>query len=84
MKKYNNAFEIIADPAHAKLLLKRSDMMDVIVDSIKVLGLKQKEAAKIMHVTQSRVSELQRGKVSLFGLTGLFLMNAYLQEYVKL
>lgn len=83
MKQYDNAFDLIADPAHAKLLLARSTLMDTIADTIKQAGLSQVQAAKIMKVSQPRVSTLLGGRLSKFGLTSLFLMNAYLTEYVE-
>ena len=50
----------------AKELQFRSFLMTVIVRYIKLEGLTQKEAARRFKITQSRVSNLVRGKIDLF------------------
>jgi predicted XRE-type DNA-binding protein len=46
--------------------LVRSDLMIQVQKSIASEGLKQPEAAKILHVSQPRVSDLLRGRTDLF------------------
>ena len=53
-------------PEEAEHLRVRADLMIKIEKAIKARGLKQAEAAKIMGVTQPRVSDLLRGRIELF------------------
>lgn len=75
MKSFENTFEMIADKHEAALLLKRSNLMNSIVDKIKSSGMTQAEAAEVMGVTQPRVSNLLTGRISKFSLDMLYLMN---------
>ena len=50
----------------AEHLLIRSDLMIQVQKIIASRGLKQKSAAKILGVTQPRVSALLRGRIDLF------------------
>lgn len=45
----------------------RSMLMMALKDHIDRAGLNQSQAAKLFGVTQPRVSDLMRGKISLFG-----------------
>lgn len=54
------------DPEEAEHLLIRADLMIHIEKVLKARGLKQAEAAKIMRVTQLRVSDLLRARIDLF------------------
>ena len=47
-------------------------------------GLKQKEAAKTLHVSQPRVSDLLRGRIDLFSTDALIDMLARLGVRVRL
>jgi len=58
----------------AKELQFRSFLMTVIVRYIKLEGLTQKEAAKRFKITQSRISNLVRGKIDLFSASMLLAM----------
>jgi len=58
----------------AKELQCRSFLMTVIERYIKSEGLTQKEAAQKLGVTQSRVSNLVRGKIDLFSISMLLAM----------
>ena len=49
----------------------RSDMIIAITRYIEVSGMTQAQAAKALGITQPRVSDLKRGKVSLFSLDTL-------------
>ena len=76
MKNYCSAFELLTDDeAEVALLTKRSELMNNIRDKFIELKLTQKEASKIMKVTQPRVSDLCNGRMSGFSLDRLFLMS---------
>ena len=75
MKAYDNAFEIMHEPIKAKLMLEKCCLMNCILDKMEELRLNQTEAAEIMKVTQPRISNLHKGKISKFTLDLLFLMH---------
>ena len=52
-------------------LLLRSGLLSHLTDLIKRRKLSQKQAAKLLGVTQPRVSDLMRGKLQLFSLDTL-------------
>jgi predicted XRE-type DNA-binding protein len=58
-------------PAEARNLRLRSEMMTALNDFITKVGLTQSEAAKRLHVTQPRISDLRRGKISRFSMDTL-------------
>lgn len=80
MESFENAFKMCFDKHEAALLLKRSDLMDSIVNKIKSKGLTQAKAAEIMGVTQPRVSNLLTGRISKFSLDMLHLMDSKITE----
>jgi predicted XRE-type DNA-binding protein len=49
----------------------RSALIMALTDHIARTGLSQSEAAKLLGVTQPRISDLMRGKIELFGLDTL-------------
>ena len=60
-------------PAEAENMKLRSMLITALKDHIARAGLSQSEAAKLLGVTQPRISGLMRGKIELFGLD--FLVN---------
>jgi predicted XRE-type DNA-binding protein len=52
----------------AEHLRIRSDLLLQLQKAIKANGLKQAEAAKLLEVTQPRVSDLMRGRLDLFSV----------------
>lgn len=68
----------------AEHLLIRADLMVHIEKVLKARGLKQAEAAKILRVTQPRVSDLLRGRIDLFSTDMLIDMLARLGIRVRL
>ena len=58
-------------PEEAAHLLIRADLMIDINRLIKKRGLTQKAAAKVLGVTQPRVSALVRGRIELFSIDTL-------------
>lgn len=62
----------------------RAALMIQIEKAIKARGLKQAEAAKIMRVSQPRISDLLRGRIDLFSTDTLIDMLARLGVRVRL
>jgi predicted XRE-type DNA-binding protein len=80
-----NVFRDLGFPsAEAEHLLVRSDLMIKIQKLIASRGLKQAEVAKILRVTQPRVSDLLRGRIDLFSTDMLIDMLARLGVRVRL
>jgi predicted XRE-type DNA-binding protein len=76
-KRFANVWDAIEDtPAHAESMRLRSTLMMALKDDIVRSGLSQSEAAKLLGVTQPRISDLMRGKIELFGLDTLVSMIA--------
>jgi len=65
-------------------LLVRADLLIQVQKAIASRGLKQAEAAKVLRVTQPRVSDLLRGRIDLFSTDALIDMLATLGVGVKL
>ena len=71
-KRFANVWDAIEDtPAQAENMKLRSVLMMALKDHIARVGLSQSDAAKLLGVTQPRVSDLMRGKIELFGLDTL-------------
>lgn len=71
-KRFANVWDAIEDtPAQAENMKLRSMLMMALKDHIARAGLSQSEAAKLLRVTQPRISDLLRGKIELFGLDTL-------------
>ena len=71
-KRFANVWDAIEDtPAQTENLKLRSVLIMALKDHILRAGLSQSEAAKLLGVTQPRVSDLMRGKIELFGLDTL-------------
>ena len=74
-----NVFEDVGFPkAEAAHLLIRTDLMIKIEGILKERGLTQAKAAKLLKVSQPRVSDLVRGRVDLFSIDSLVAMLARL------
>lgn len=58
-------------PAEARNLRLRSQMMTALRKFIEKEGLTQADAAKLLKVSQPRISDLMRGKISRFSLDTL-------------
>ena len=71
-------------PDEAAHLLVRSDLMIRVQKLIASRRLKQAEVAKILGVTQPRVSDLLRGRIDLFSTDALIDMLARLGVRVQL
>ena len=80
-----NVFRDLGFPAEEAEHLKiRSDLMIQLQKLIESRGLKQAETAKILRVTQPRVSDLLRGRIDLFSTDALIDMLARFGIRVKL
>ena len=74
MKTQNFAsiWDAIEDtPDSAKHMKIRSGLMTILKEHIKTQGWTQAEAAERLGVTQPRISDLMRGKITLFGIDAL-------------
>jgi predicted XRE-type DNA-binding protein len=70
--KFDSVWDAIADtPAEAANLRLRSELMDRIEALIRQRGWTQAEAAKRCGVTQPRINDLLRGRISRFSLDAL-------------
>jgi predicted XRE-type DNA-binding protein len=65
-------------------LLVRADLLIEVQKVIASRGLKQAEAAKVLQVTQPRVSDLLRGRIDLFSTDALIDILARLGVGVRL
>ncbi|MGH7827738.1 MAG: helix-turn-helix domain-containing protein [Candidatus Binatia bacterium] len=80
-----NVFRDLGFPPHeAEHLLVRADLMIKVQKLITSRGLKQAEVAKILRITQPRVSDLLRGRIDLFSTDALIDMCARLGVRVQL
>ncbi|HVW04166.1 MAG TPA: helix-turn-helix transcriptional regulator [Vicinamibacterales bacterium] len=68
----------------AEHLLIRADLLIQLQKAIAAGGLKQAEVAKVLRVTQPRVSDLLRGRIDLFSTDSLIDMLARLGIGVRL
>ncbi|SFL31058.1 helix-turn-helix domain-containing protein [Methylobacterium pseudosasicola] len=74
---FDSVWDAIEDtPAEAAHMRVRSQLMMALRDHIERSGLSQSQAAKILGVTQPRVSDLMRGKIDLFAIDSLVAMLA--------
>lgn len=64
------------DSAEAQVLAMRADLMIELEKQLKAQGLTQTAAAKILGVSQSRVSDLVNGKADNFSLDMLVIFAA--------
>ena len=84
-ESYNSVWDAISDtPEQAANLRARAELMQQIVALIKASDWKQTEAAKQCGVTQPRISDLLRGRVSRFSLDALVNIATALGQRVHL
>ncbi|MGD0831949.1 MAG: XRE family transcriptional regulator [Terracidiphilus sp.] len=70
--KYASVWDAIADtPAEAANLKARADLMRQIAGIVKESGWTQAEAAQQCGITQPRMNDLLRGRISRFSLDAL-------------
>lgn len=73
-QRFANVWDAIEKPEDAPGMKLRSEMMIALHGYIKVHKLTQAQAAKILGITQPRVSDLVRGKVDVFSLDNLIVL----------
>ena len=79
-----NVFTDVGFPDdEAEHLRVRADLLIQIQQALKARRLKQAEAARLLGVTQPRVSDLVRGRIDLFSVDSLIDMLARLGVRVK-
>ena len=84
-RSIGNVFEDLGFPREEADHLKiRSALMIHLGKVIEAKGLKQAEAAKMLGVTQPRISDLLQGKIHLFSIDTLVEMLAHAGVRVKL
>ena len=72
VRKFMNAFEAVGfPPAEAEHLRIRADLMIELTRIIEARKLTQAAAAKLLRVTQPRISDLMRGKIDRFSIDTL-------------
>ena len=80
-----NVFEDLGfHPEEAEHLKIRSALMIHLRKAFEAKGLKQAEAAKLLGVTQPRISDLYKGKIHLFSIDTLIDMLSHVGVRVKI
>ena len=75
--RYASVWEALENTKEeAENMKLRSALMLALKQHIKNAGITQAEAAELFGVTQPRISDLMRGKISVFGLESLVNMAA--------
>ena len=83
--RFGSVWEAIEHtPAQAENMRLRSGLMVALEDHITQAGMTQADAARVLGVTQPRVSDLMRGKIDRFGLDTLVNMAAAAGLHVHL
>jgi predicted XRE-type DNA-binding protein len=76
-QRHASVWEAIEDtPAEVENLKLRSALMIALKAHVADTEMSQAQAARLLGVTQPRVSDLMRGKINLFGLDALVNMAA--------
>lgn len=76
---FASVWDAISDtPDEAANLALRSSLMTAIIDQIESFGWSGTKAARNLGVTQPRMSDLHRGKISRFSLDALVVIAAKL------
>ena len=76
-EKFASIWDATEDtPGETENMKLRSTLIMAIKSHITETGISQAEAAKLLGVTQPRISDLMRGKINLFGLDALVNMAA--------
>lgn len=74
---FASVWDAIEDtPEEAANMKVRSQLMMQLKSRITKSGLSQGDVAKLLDITQPRVSDLMRGKINLFGIDALVNMAA--------
>lgn len=84
-QRFANVWDAIADsPEEAANLTVRSELVNEIEEIIQKNGWTQAEAAKRCGVSQPRINDLLRGRISRFSVDALVNIAAALGQKVKI
>ncbi|WP_226507249.1 XRE family transcriptional regulator [Pseudomonas sp. MWU16-30317] len=84
-QRFESVWDAIEDtPAQAENMKVRSALMIALKERIEAQGLSQASAAKLFGVTQPRISDLLRGKITLFSIDTLINMLAAAGLHIQL
>lgn len=84
-EQFASIWDAIEDtPEEAENMKLRSSLMMALKAHLTRTGISQSQAAKLFGVTQPRISDLMRGKISLFGLDALVNMAATAGMHVEM
>jgi predicted XRE-type DNA-binding protein len=84
-QQFNSVWDALeSDPIKAENLKLRSSLMIAINEHIYEAELTQVEAAKLLHITQPRVSALAKGKIEAFRVDTLINMAHRLGLHVTM
>ena len=84
MERYASVWDAIADtPGQAANLRARAELMEKITAHVQNQGWTQAEAAQRCGVTQPRMNDLMRGRVSRFSLDALVNLSTELGFRVR-
>jgi len=71
-QRFASVWDAIEDtPQQAASMRARSELMMALQGWVKASGMTQVDAAQLFGITQPRMSDLMRGKISLFSLDAL-------------
>jgi predicted XRE-type DNA-binding protein len=71
-KRFSSVWDAIEDSAHEAASMKlRAELANEIIERMRAQKLTQAKAATLIGVTQPRVSDLMRGRLTLFSLDAL-------------
>lgn len=85
IQTFENAFDALADtPAEAANLKARAELMRMVCDIIERNQWTQAQAAVHCRVTQPRINDLVKGRISRFSLDALFNIASALGQRVHL
>ena len=83
--RFTSVWDAIEDtPEEAANMKVRSQLMMQLKSHITNSGLSQADEAKVLGITQPRVSDLMRGKINLFAIDALVNMAAKAGLHVEL
>lgn len=83
-KRFDSIWDAIEAPGEAENMKLRAKLMRAIINHIEKQELSQAGAARLMGVTQPRVSDLVRGKIDLFSMDMLINMASAAGLHVDL
>ncbi|EYU13712.1 helix-turn-helix domain-containing protein [Photorhabdus aegyptia] len=84
IQTFESVWDAISDtPEQAENMKIRAQLINILNAWIAKRKFTQAEAAKLLGITQPRVSELTRGKIQLFSVDKLIMMMAHAGVYIR-